>query len=226
MLDVGCGPGTITADLAEAVTPGRVVGLDAAPGVLSEARSAADDRTPVAFVAGDVLRLPFGDASFDVVHAHQVLQHLDRPIEALREMRRVCRPGGTVAVRDGDYRQMAWFPEDERIDRAFDAYRAVTRLNRANWDAGRRLLSWARTAGFGAVTPSASVWCFATPDERAWWGELWAERFTRSALADQLVAGHLADRDDLAGFGTAFRQWAAADDGWYSIVHGEVLASP
>ena len=51
-------------------------------------------------------------ASFDVVHAHQVLQHLADPVAALREMRRVCRPGGLVAARDSDYAAMAWYPAD------------------------------------------------------------------------------------------------------------------
>src|SRR6476469_6107735 len=88
LLDVGCGPGTITMDLADVVGPdGRVTALE---------------RTE------DALDLP--DASFDVVHAHQVLQHLDDPVRALREMRRVCRPGGIVAVRDSDYAGFAWYP--------------------------------------------------------------------------------------------------------------------
>ena len=141
-------------------------------------------------------------------------------------MSRVCRPGGRVAVRDSDYPQMTWFPADDTIARAFEAYGALTRINGANWDAGRRLLSWALAAGFSDIVPSASAWCFATPDERTWWGELWAERFTRSDLADQLTGNGISSRDDLAGFAAAFRRWAAAADGWFAVVHGEVLATP
>ncbi len=48
----------------------------------------------VRFATGDVYALDFDDASFDVVHAHQVLQHLQDPVAALRELRRVLRPGG------------------------------------------------------------------------------------------------------------------------------------
>jgi SAM-dependent methyltransferase len=224
LLDVGCGPGTITVDLADRVAPGPTVALDAAPAILTEARSVASGSPPVHFVAGDVLRLPFADGTFDVVHAHQVLQHLVRPVEALVEMRRVCRPGGVVAVRDGDYLQMAWFPNDPAIDRAFAAYGTVTRTNGGNWDAGRRLLSWALAAGFTDPVPSASVWCFATPGEREWWGELWAERFTESALAEQLLRDEVVEPADLVAFATAFRAWARAEDGWFTIVNGEVLA--
>ncbi|HXW39101.1 MAG TPA: methyltransferase domain-containing protein [Acidimicrobiales bacterium] len=224
LLDVGCGPGTITADLAARVAPGRSVGLDAAVGILEEARGVTESAA-VGLVAGDVLQLPFADASFDVVHAHQVLQHLGRPVEALAEMRRVCRPGGLVAARDSDYPAMTWFPDDGTIADAFEAYGTMTRINGANWDAGRRLLSWARAAGFARVVPSASVWCYATPDERRWWGDLWAERFTASALAEQLVTAGVSDRR-LEEFAAGFRRWAAQPDGWFAVLHGEVVATP
>ena len=97
--------------------------------------------------------------------------------------------GDWSAARDADYPTFRFFPDQPDIARAIEAYGTLTRVNGANWDAGRRLLHWARSAGFAAIAPSASVWCFATPDERNWWGELWAERFTHSWLAEQLV-GH------------------------------------
>ena len=60
---------------------------------------------------GDAAALAFPDASFDVVHAHQVMHHLADPVAALREMGRVCRPDGVVAVRETDYGAMTWYPE-------------------------------------------------------------------------------------------------------------------
>ncbi len=127
-----------------------------------------------------------------MVHAHQVLQHVGDPVAALVEMRRVCRPGGIVAVRDGDYPGFRYYPDDPDLDRAIAAYGELTRRNGANWDAGRRLLAWARAAGFASVAPSASTWCFATPEDRAWWGGLWADRFTRSGMAEQLLTHGIA----------------------------------
>ena len=114
VLDVGCGPGTITADLAGRVPGGHVVGIDAAGDVLAAARheAARQGRPNVSFGAGDAYHLAFDDATFDVVHAHQVLQHLSDPVAALAEMRRACRAGGLVAARDSDYGGMLWFPED------------------------------------------------------------------------------------------------------------------
>ncbi len=226
LLDVGCGPGTITCDLAQRVAPGRVVGIDASEEVVAEATATAQEAgVPVSFEAGDVFGLRFDDGTFDVVHAHQVLQHVGNPVAALAEMRRVCRPGGLVAARDSDYPTFRFFPDEPEIDRAIEAYGALTRINGANWDAGRRLLHWAQTVGFQTVVPSASVWCFATPTERAWWGDLWAERFTHSSMAEQLVAHGIATDGDLILFADAWRRWADRPDGWFAVIHGEVIAT-
>lgn len=140
LLDVGCGPGTITVDLAARVAPGRVLGIDASPDPLAEARAAAErSGVQATFQVGDVYALDLPDDSFDVVHAHQVLQHLTDPVAALREMARVCRPGGVVAVRDVDYATFTWFPAVPGLDRWLEVYYAVARANDAEPDAGRRL---------------------------------------------------------------------------------------
>jgi ubiquinone/menaquinone biosynthesis C-methylase UbiE len=227
LLDVGCGPGALTLDMARHVPRGHVVALDRAEGVLDEARrTLAGSETSVEVLAGDIYAMPFDDAAFDVVHAHQVLQHLTDPVRALRELRRVCTPDGIVAVRDSDYGSFRWFPEDPRLSAWLRMYIEAAQSMGAYPDAGRRLLDWTRAAGFRDVTVSASVWAFATPDARAWWGDLWAERVTASTLADQALERGLATRDELAGMAAAFRAWAAAPSGFFSLTHGEVLARP
>lgn len=141
VLDVGCGPGTITADLAALVAPGRVTAVDTAEEILSQAAGVAAERglDNVEFATADVHALDFPDDSFNVVHAHQVLQHVGDPVQALREMRRVCRPGGIVAARDSDYAAMTWYPEVPGLDNWLDLYRRVARANGGEPDAGRRI---------------------------------------------------------------------------------------
>ena len=224
LLDVGCGPGTITVDLAARVAPGRVVGVDLSPEPLAEARAAADRAgVSVTFQVGNVYALDAADDSFDVVHAHQVLQHLTDPVAALREMARVCRPGGLVAVRDVDYAATAWFPEDPGLDRWLDLYHRVARRNGAEPDAGRRLLSWATAADLRNTAATASTYCFATPEEREWWGRSWAGRATASSFAEQAVAYGLATPAELEGVAAAWLRWASDDDGWLGMLHGELL---
>ncbi|AGK81232.1 UbiE family methyltransferase [Streptomyces microflavus DSM 40593] len=225
VLDVGCGPGTITADLAALVAPGRVTAVDTGTGILEQAAAVAAERglENVEFAVADVHALDFPDDSFDVVHAHQVLQHVGDPVQALREMRRVCRPGGVVAARDSDYAAMAWFPEAPGLSEWQEVYRRVARANGGEPDAGRMLLSWARQAGFTDITPTAAAWCFATPETRAWWSGLWADRTTDSVYAELAVQGGHASTEQLTAFASTWRGWGAEDDGWFMVPHGEVL---
>src|SRR3954454_16514225 len=159
LLDVGCGPGSITVDLAARVAPGRVLGIDAAAAPLEQARElAARAGVAAEFEVGDVYALPLDDDSYDVVHAHQVLQHLTDPVAALREMARVCRPGGLGAGRGVEYAALGWWPggpgglvaarevdtaalvggpDDAGLDRGLDLSHRVARRNDAEPDAGR-----------------------------------------------------------------------------------------
>ena len=224
LLDVGCGPGTITIDLAERVRPGRVIGIDASDDVIAEAAAAGSTAgSAVEFRVDNAYALDLEDDSVDVVHAHQVLQHLVDPVAALEEWGRVCRPGGIIAARDADYAAFVWFPERPLLDRWLEIYRAAHRANGSEPDAGRRLLSWAHGSGVGDVVASASMWCFARPEDRAWWAGLWADRMTTSAVARQAVHEGLSTEDELDDIAAAWRDWAGEPDAWFAVPHGEIL---
>ncbi|WP_369274413.1 methyltransferase domain-containing protein [Streptomyces sp. R11] len=225
VLDVGCGPGTITADLAALVPDGHVTGVDRAPEILEQARATATGRglANVGFTVADVHALDFPDDTFCVVHAHQVLQHVGDPVGALREMKRVTRPGGFIAVRDSDYAAMAWYPASRGMDAWLDLYRRVARANGGEPDAGRRLRSWALRAGLTDITATSSTWTFATPDERAWWSGLWADRTLASAYAERATEGGHASAEQLRAVSEAWQEWGCHDDGWFSVLHGEIL---
>lgn len=225
LLDIGAGPGTLTADLAARTAPGRATALEATPEALDLTRAELERRGVAAeLVVGDVHDLALPDDSYDIVHAHQVLQHVADPVGALREMRRVCRPGGLVAARDSDYHGFVWHPADEGLDAWMDLYQRLARANGGEPDAGRRLLSWAQAAGFAEITASASVWCFTTAEDRAFWGGMWADRVRSSAFAEQALATGLATEDDLDRMADAWLAWAAEPGGWFTVLHGEILA--
>ncbi|MGC3993045.1 MAG: methyltransferase domain-containing protein [Propionicimonas sp.] len=225
VLDVGSGPGSITADLAALVDDGSVTALETSADILALTRAEIERRgiTNVDYAVGDVHALAFADDSFDVVHAHQVLQHVADPVQALREMVRVCRPGGVVAVRDADYAGFTWYPASAGLDRWQELFHLAARANGGEPDAGRMLLAWAHAAGCADVTASSSTWCYADADARTTWGTMWADRITRTAIADQLLASGAATRAELEGIADAWRAWAADPDGWISILHGELV---
>ncbi|MEX3508719.1 methyltransferase domain-containing protein [Kocuria carniphila] len=228
LLDIGCGLGSITLDLAELVAPGPMVGTDQSPAAVNSAADAARARhsSNVTFMTADVYALPFEDESFDVVHAHQVLQHLPDPVLALREMSHVCRPDGVMAVRDADYASMAWFPESPGLSRWLDIYQAMARANHGEPDAGRHLKSWARKAGLREVRVTASSWCYATEEGTRWWGDSWAARVRASSYGSRAVELGLSTPAELDEISEAWESWAGEPDAWFAMLHTEILARP
>jgi ubiquinone/menaquinone biosynthesis C-methylase UbiE len=119
VLDVGCGTGAITRGIAERVGPaGRVIGLDVCDALIADARAKHADVPGLAFVVGDVYRLPSA-ARFDVVTAARVLQWLSQPAAALRAMRGAAKHGGHVVVLDYNHEKIAWKPRPPASMEAF-----------------------------------------------------------------------------------------------------------
>lgn len=200
--------------------------IDFAADILEEARGTCAEAGVhnVEFRQADAESLPFDDGIFDIVHAHQVLQHVPRPVRVLEEMGRVCRPGGTVAARDGDYHGQVWWPAEPMIDRWLELYSEVARRNGGEPDAGRRLAAWAREAGYSTVIATSSAWCANTPELCEWWADLWAERTTSSMLGARAIELGLSDPDELARIAEGWRRWALSPDAWLAFLHGEILA--
>lgn len=222
LLDLGCGPGSITADFANHVGDGgSIVGVDQSPDAIAIARAEAT-RPNVEYREGSVYELPFPDESFDVAYGHQILQHLSDPVAALQEVRRVLRPGGLVAVRDADFGSMTHHPHTPGLDTWLELYCTVARSNGGEPDAGRRLALWVTEAGFGGIVSSVSAWSYTTPAERIAWAQLWADRTRLPRFVDR--AGELGLGEDIEEIADAWLRWAQAPDGWFAFLHGEVVA--
>ncbi|KAF7713574.1 Methyltransferase domain-containing protein [Penicillium ucsense] len=225
ILDVGCGPGSITVDLARRVPQGQVVGVDYVSDPLDGARSLASSRglTNVKFDVADIHSLPFSDDTFDVVHAHQVLQHIADPVLAFREMRRVVKPGGIVAVQESIKSMI--HPTSEALEAWGDLQARMRQATGNHTKAGLQLHVWARKAGFSTANlkKSAGSWCFATRDEREYWGGAMEERARSSGLAMTAVREKLASETELQKMAKAWRTWVENEDGWLGFLHGQIL---
>ena len=226
VLDLGCGPGTITAGIAARVAPGRVLAVDRDAGVLERARAEAGAAglANIDFATMDAYHLDIADDSFDLAHAHQVFQHLADPVGALRELARVVRPGGRVAVRDADYSAWTWYPASAGLDRWLELYQRVARSGGGEPDAGRRLLAWAHAAGLADVVATSSTWTYSG-DSARWWAGLWAQRIVGSDVATQALASGIASQGDLAELSRAWLEWGQHPDAWLMLPHGEILAT-
>ncbi|MGV8969082.1 MAG: class I SAM-dependent methyltransferase [Microbacteriaceae bacterium] len=225
LLDVGCGPGTMTIDFAERLLPGTVTGVDASEEVIGKAAALAAERgiANAEFLVANAYSLPFADDTFDVVHTHQTLHHVADPSAVLREMRRVVKPGGVVAAREVDYSGTIWFPQIRGLDDWMALYQRVHRSHGGEPDSGRRLQAWALAAGFERVVSTASIWNFADAVDREWWGSMWESRVLQSAFAEDAVGNGFAVQSELEVISRAWRQWADSPEGWLGMPHGEVL---
>ncbi len=156
ILDLGCGPGTMTKGLAEQVMPGgSVVGVDRNHAQFDGARALIGE-LPVTFCAMDAYRLEFPEGTFDGVFSHALFEHLARPLDALREVRRVLRKDGFVALRSPDWGGVVLHPDSAGMKRSLTARMDLQTRNGGNVLAGRHLGEWLRQAGFTTVRVTAT----------------------------------------------------------------------
>jgi ubiquinone/menaquinone biosynthesis C-methylase UbiE len=159
LIDCGCGPGSITVDLARAVAPGAVIGIDLRENALTQGRRLARERNVanIAFHAATVYRLPYADGSFDAAFACALLQHLAAPLAALEEVRRVLKPGGVIGIADGSSTVTFRYPTNPLLQ-AYDSLRGREREHnmRRPYDA-LALRALLREAGFARTRASGTL---------------------------------------------------------------------
>jgi ubiquinone/menaquinone biosynthesis C-methylase UbiE len=148
-LDCGCGPGTISASLASYFPQGHIIATDLSPDVVNQASTHAKNVgiTNMSTQVASIFELPFEDNEFDLVHAQQILCHLSEPLPAVKEMLRVCKPGGIVALRECDMRMWCFYPETEGMKELHKAIMKTFEASGGSVDMGPRLVSLALKAG-------------------------------------------------------------------------------
>ncbi|KIX07253.1 uncharacterized protein Z518_01906 [Rhinocladiella mackenziei CBS 650.93] len=226
ILDIGCGPGTITADLAAFVPQGKVIGGDAVEVVLKQASEYASSRglTNISFQQIDANNLLFPDNFFDIVFCHQVLQHVKDPVAVLKEMRRVAKPGGIVAAREADYKSFAWYPEPPEISRWAEIYQKVARTNGGEPNAGRYCHVWARQAGFTPeeIETTWDTWRYSG-ERLVQFSQSWAGRILQPGFLGTAVRETFATEDEVRAISEAWKKWGLEESAFFAIPSGQIL---
>lgn len=225
LLDAGCGPGSITVDLAEIVAPGQVTGIDIDEQHLQFATSYAKLRAieNVQFEPGDLTQLAFPDGSFDAVFVHGVIEYLDAE-RAFSEIYRVLRPGGVVGARHGDFGGFLFFPERPELIESLELFAQF--LSRIGGDphCGRSQFATMRQVGFQNLKVSASYDCWTENQEAARAAANWsANQWVSPEFADALTAFGLTDRARLEEISSAVRALGEDENAFAAEAWGEAV---
>lgn len=162
VLDCGCGPGSITLGIAEAVFPGKVMGIDAGESQIARARKCAHEQgaAHVDFITSGCYALPCVDSSFDCVFSHALLEHLAEPQKALAEFCRVLRPGGSIGLCSPDWGGFILAPPSPELSAAIAEYTALQTKNGGDVFVGRKLGTYLEQAGFSSICMQARYECY------------------------------------------------------------------
>jgi ubiquinone/menaquinone biosynthesis C-methylase UbiE len=220
LLDCGCGPGSLTVGLAKVVAPGRTIGVDVAPRQIARAeRLAMQQRARnVSFGVANVYDLPFPEMTFDVVFAHNLLEHLRDPLRALREMRRVLKPGGLVAVRDPDHGALVWAPGSPLLD---EASRLLLRIREHLGGSpyyARHLRQLLLEAGFVDVDGFAFAEYQGNAESTRAFADVVVEVLSSEPVVEAAVVLGWCDRDTMRAMCDEVRAWGDRPDAFRALV--------
>lgn len=221
VLDAGCGPGSMTVEIARLVAPGKVIGIDIGDEQFAVGRELALGLDNVEFRQANLYELEFAEATFDAVFLHAVLYHLNQPARALAEVSRVCKPGAVVGARDVDYGGDVRFPTSPLLDGAWDLITRVFAHNGGNIYFGRTQKRAFREAGFQVIEASATYDSFATPQDVSDYATYWVEflrEMNRELVLQWCTPAELEQMCD------ALRTWGAGEDSFYARARCQCVA--
>jgi ubiquinone/menaquinone biosynthesis C-methylase UbiE len=223
LLDCGCGPGTITSGLAQLLTHGEVIAIDIEPGQIEQAQAYALEKgiTNIQFKTSSIYNLPFPNSQFDAVFAHAVFQHLNDPLSALEEIKRVLKPGGIVGLRDDDQGSLLLAPETPQMEKVIVLLKQFMRHSGGNPSVGRKHRELLRKAGFINTQAFASCEYDGNYDSTNKRGTLAAkliEHMTNIAI-DQ----GWANANEMKELELASKQWGEDPDAFDAIIWCEAI---
>jgi ubiquinone/menaquinone biosynthesis C-methylase UbiE len=211
LVDVGCGDGELTVDLARHVR--AVVGIDVDTQDLAEARerAAREGVANATFEAADAYALGLGDAVADAVLGHSVLEALEHPLRALAEMHRVLRPGGVVAVASVEYDGLILAGPHEELLRRFYSIREQLWIREdADPYLGRRLRGLLTESGFVDVEATTKAIPYGTTELVESFGRGRAEDCQDEWYVTSAVDAGLATAEEVEQMHDAWLEWAEA----------------
>jgi SAM-dependent methyltransferase len=221
LLDCGCGQGSLTLDLAKLLPQGAVTGIDLEPAQIQAAQAGVTEAgiTNTQFQVANIYALPFPAASFDAVFANSVLEHLKHPLKALKEMRRVLKPGGILGVQDPDYHTILLEPSTPLLRKFITLYRKVHQYNGGSPHYAPRQrqllakLGCVRTEGY-TLAP-----CWANQEATQWiFTTAWKDLLSDTNFRNTVLQRGWATPAELEAMPVELQRWAERPDGYHALL--------
>ena len=226
LLDLGCGPGSITVGLANAVNPGEVYGVDMEESQIDLARAAAiaGGHSNVTFQVGNALELPFEDGFFDVVHTHAVVMHIPDTDGVLKEIKRVLKPGGVLASRDLIGESSFIEPGSDGLREAWTTFTNLMRGNGGHPELGKELKGILLDAGFSDVHCSASFDSYGTPEDLAFYYGFIVDWFFSPNVIAAVTGLGIATQEKFDFWRAELDNWRDSPGAFGALAFGECVA--
>lgn len=222
LLDCGCGVGSITLDLAERLAPGQVIGIDMDERQLAHAREGAAARGlgNVTFQQGNVYALEFPGGTFDAVQAHTLLFHLSDPLRALKEIRRVLKPGGVAGISDDEWHTMVYSPDHPLMERIVGIWKRTIQFNGGDPYYSRHLRGLMLQAGFARSEGHAvAADYYGNLEETRRMAAIQARLFHDPDLGGLITSQGWASASEIDEMVRFFQEWAERPDAFLAIMY-------
>ena len=229
LIDLGCGPGTISVGLADAIAPGQLLGIDMEPTQIEMASAAAKagGHGNARFQAGDATDLPFGDATFDVAFCHALLNHAPDTQAVIAEVKRVLKPGGLFAARevigDSSIIEPALGFGGLNEGSGWATFLKLLAANGGHPQMGRELKAAFVAAGFADVRATGSFESYDTADDLAFLHGLVNGWFFAPKTMGAAIKHGLASEEQFDRWRGSLDQWVDEPGAFAAFAWGEAI---
>ena len=227
VLDFGCGPGSLSTGLARAVAPGELYGIDIEQSqvYIANALAAYLQQSNTVFQVGDAADMPFEDGFFDVAHCHNVLMHVPDTAAVLAEVKRVLKPGGTLACCEMIVDSSFTHPNYGVIDKAWDMFADLLAADDGHPQMGKEMKSHIVAAGFANVRMGASIETFSTPADVMFIYGVAQQWFLAPEITEAAIKYGASTQELCDSIGAAYDRWLEHPGALAGVAYGEALAS-
>lgn len=226
ILDIGCGPGSISIGLAEAVKPGELYGIDIEPSQVEIANQLAQTggHDNAKFQVADALALPFEEGFFDVVHCRETLQYIPDTQAALAEVMRVLKPGGLFSCKEMICSSCFTYPDFGVLNNTWEIFSDIVAGDEGHPEMGKALKFHAAESGFEDAEVGLSFDLFTTPGDVKLVYDTTREWFVAPEVNEAATNYGAATRQLFDRLLDAYDRWLENPGAICGLGYGELLA--